>query len=294
MPGGLSAVPTLYQTQCATTGARWFATTTTCMPLSSVKVSGWNTPAAARAATRFRAAPPVGGRRGPDCHRRPSRYHGGQGLAAGALGDHAAACRRRPAQPLRLGHRVDHRARSAAGAALEVQDEQEAAVVEVDQLAHPRPPGSGGCRASASTWLCASSASSPWLCRSRWRHARLAGQDRLGLGRGVLRRRAGRAGLAAAAGCSPAAAPAARGARPGTRPARACRCPASPGRCRRSRRAPAGPRPAPSARPQLPRPRSSLPLARAWFSLATARGCRGGSGRRRCTIALSATLNAGQ
>src|SRR5688572_23296551 len=44
LPGGLSAQPTLYQTQCATTGARWLATTTTSMPLSSVKVSGWKTP----------------------------------------------------------------------------------------------------------------------------------------------------------------------------------------------------------------------------------------------------------
>ncbi len=49
MPSGLSAVPTLYQTQCETTGARWFSMTTTCMPLSSMKVSGWNIPLPAAA-----------------------------------------------------------------------------------------------------------------------------------------------------------------------------------------------------------------------------------------------------
>ena len=42
LPIGLSAVPTRYQSQCATTGARRFGTTTTSSPLSSVKLSGLN------------------------------------------------------------------------------------------------------------------------------------------------------------------------------------------------------------------------------------------------------------
>ena len=46
MPTGLSAVPTLYQTQCETTGARWFSITTTCIPFSRVKLSGLNIPEA--------------------------------------------------------------------------------------------------------------------------------------------------------------------------------------------------------------------------------------------------------
>ena len=36
-PAGSSAAPTLYQTMCVTTGARWSGTTTTSSPLSKLK-----------------------------------------------------------------------------------------------------------------------------------------------------------------------------------------------------------------------------------------------------------------
>ena len=45
LPGGSSAAPTRYHTMWTTTGARRLVTTTTCMPLASVKVSGSNTAA---------------------------------------------------------------------------------------------------------------------------------------------------------------------------------------------------------------------------------------------------------
>ncbi len=47
LPRGSSAAPTRYQTMCVTMGAEWFATTTTCRPLASVKLVGSNTRASA-------------------------------------------------------------------------------------------------------------------------------------------------------------------------------------------------------------------------------------------------------
>ena len=48
IPGCSSAEPTLYQTIWVTTGARWFSTSTTCIPLSRVTVCGLKTAACDR------------------------------------------------------------------------------------------------------------------------------------------------------------------------------------------------------------------------------------------------------
>src|SRR3954471_18437056 len=118
LPGGLSAVPTRYQTQCATTGARWFGTTTTCMPLSRVKVSGWNTPAGTGESLppSVRVAPAASGEAAAAAaagERSGSRialllFSGRQRLAARAHGHHTADLALRP-EPLGFGHGIDDR-----------------------------------------------------------------------------------------------------------------------------------------------------------------------------------------
>ena len=140
------------------TGARWFATTTTSMPLSSVKVSGWKTPDARGCpGTRFR---PASGSRPawPSCSSDPVSVYCGQRLAAGPLGDHAAGRPRPPAAAAASATGSITWAARPHGAALEVQDEQESAVVEADQLGILLHQDLRGCRARPATLVCATAA----------------------------------------------------------------------------------------------------------------------------------------
>src|SRR5215213_3566385 len=134
LPKGLSAVPTRYQTQCATTGALRFGTTTTSMPLSSAKVCGLKS----EAGTSSGAAASVRAAGAPGCWWSEALNWFSSGCrrergAPGAHGDDAAG--RARAQARGLGRRVQDLVRRLELLLLEVEDGEEGALADPLELA---------------------------------------------------------------------------------------------------------------------------------------------------------------
>ena len=171
LPGGLSAVPTLYQTQWATTGRA--------MVLDHhhlhavVEGEGLGVEDAGRGRARDEVQPRTrgAGRMAEPAHDR-LRYCGMGWLPVRWVitPPGRAACSRRC-----LGHRVEHIGLRPHRPALEIQDEQEPALVQVDQLGILlariwRMPGSA--------WTCAARQQQPLaLALAASRSARAAGRS---------------------------------------------------------------------------------------------------------------------